>query len=373
MVKRPPSSGNYSPGDGGNNRSVEFIVLAGISCLLLTYGVSTLRAVSNLPSPYHHETDTGSINSAPRSTNDAQNYDYSREKPEQRLGQRAVSNGDDHSNHAALPNERGMQLDANYDAQEQIDDGSDGTTFPISTRSTEHYESIVHPASMIANSNNNRKKTQETMVYMNVPRFWEPKQFATAGGIRQHLGQYGERLITPQEAADVGSYVAASDGSSDRLETIYVAIASYRDWQCSATVENVFFRAKYPERIRVGVVDQIDEGDAKCGQPAMPCDADPDQILCQYSGQIDVFEMDATLAVGPTYARHLGHRMYRGEYFAMQCDAHVQFVQDWDADIVEQWKSAKNEMAVLTAYLSDVQGAIDPSTGERLHKSRPIM
>ena len=211
------------------------------------------------------------------------------------------------------------------------------------------------------------------MVYMNVPRFWEPKQFATAGGIRQHLGQYGERLITPQEAADVGSYVAASDGSSDRLETIYVAIASYRDWQCSSTVENVFFRARYPERIRVGVVDQIDEGDAKCGQPAIPCDADPDQILCQYSGQIDVFEMDATLAVGPTYARHLGHRMYRGEYFAMQCDAHVQFVQDWDADIVEQWKSAKNEMAVLTAYLSDVQGAIDPSTGERLHKSRPIM
>ena len=369
----PPSSGNSSGGNVGENRSIEFIVLLGISCLLLTYGVSTLRAVSNLPSPYHHETNTGSINSAPRSTNDAQNYDYSRQEPQLRLGQRVVSDGDDHSNHAAKHNERGMQVDANYDAQEQIDDGSDGATFPISTRSTEHHETIVHPASMIANNNSNRKNNQENMVYMKVPPFWEPKKFATAGGIRQHLGQYGERLITPQEAADVGSYVTASDGSSDRLETIYVAIASYRDWQCSATVENVFFRAKHPERIRVGVVDQVDEGDAKCGRPTIPCDRDPGQILCQYSGQIDVFEMDATLAVGPTYARHLGHRMYRGEYFAMQCDAHVQFVQNWDTDIIEQWKSAKNEMAVLTAYLSDVQGAIDPSTGERLHQSRPIM
>ena len=368
----PPSSGN---GDGGKNRSVEFIVLSGISCLLLTYGVSTLRAVSNLPSPYHHETDTGSStgtrsNSAPsRSTNnDAQHYDYSRQKPHRRLGQRAVSTatGNDHSNHATKHDDRARALSNDNNKQEQ-------SAFPISTRSTEQYETIVHPASMIANTNRNIQNKQENMVHMRVPPFWEPKKFATAGGIRQHLGQYGERLITPQEAADVGSYVTASDGSSDRLETIYVAIASYRDWQCSATVENIFFRSKYPERVRVGVVDQVDEGDAKCGRPAIPCDADPDQILCKYSRQIDVFEMDATLAVGPTFARHLGHRMYRGEYFAVQVDAHVNFTRHWDSDIIEQWKSAENEMAVLTAYLSDIQGAIDEKTGERLHQSRPIM
>ena len=57
----------------------------------------------------------------------------------------------------------------------------------------------------------------------------------------------------------------------------------------------------------------------------------------------------------------------------MQCDAHVKFTQDWDADIIEQWMSAKNEMAVLTAYLSDIQGAIDEATGRRLHESRPII
>jgi hypothetical protein len=42
----------------------------------------------------------------------------------------------------------------------------------------------------------------------------------------------------------------------------------------------------------------------------------------------------------------------RGEYFAMQSDAHVAFVRDWDAEIIEQWHSAKNEMAILSNYLS---------------------
>ena len=31
------------------------------------------------------------------------------------------------------------------------------------------------------------------------------------------------------------------------------------------------------------------------------------------------------------------------------------------------------KMAVLSTYLSDIQGAIDEETGERLHLSRPIM
>jgi len=212
---------------------------------------------------------------------------------------------------------------------------------------------------------------------LDVPKFWDPAQYGSEGGIRQHLGQHGKRLITPSEAAEVGTYYTptTSDATSTQppLETIYVAISSYRDWQCTGTVENVFFRARHPERVRVAVVDQIDEGDARCGQPARSCEVDPDQILCRHADQIDVYHMDATLAVGPVFARHIGHRMYRGEYFAMQCDAHVAFTQDWDADIIDQWKSAKNEMAVLTAYLSDIQGAIDEATGRRLQESRPIM
>jgi hypothetical protein len=95
--------------------------------------------------------------------------------------------------------------------------------------------------------------------------------------------------------------------------------------------------------------------------------------MCRYKDQIDIFTVDAGLSVGPVFARHLGHRLYRGEYFAMQSDAHVIFVSGWDDEIVEQWHSAKNEMAVLSTYLSGVEDHIDLKTGLRTSKSRPIM
>ena len=138
-------------------------------------------------------------------------------------------------------------------------------------------------------------------------------------------------------------------------------------------MESVFNRARYPERIRVAIVDQIDGGDKKCDEPLLPCESDPEQALCRFRDQIDRYEMGATLAVGPVFARHLGYRMYRGEYFSIQSDAHVEFVRDWDSDIVGQWHSANNEMAVLTTYLSDIQKSINPKTGESLKQSRPIM
>lgn len=50
---------------------------------------------------------------------------------------------------------------------------------------------------------------------------------------------------------------------------------------------------------------------------------------------------------GPVTARHIANRMYRGEYFAMQLDAHCIFVNRWDSKLIDQWKSTRNEMAVL--------------------------
>ena len=64
--------------------------------------------------------------------------------------------------------------------------------------------------------------------------------------------------------------------------------------------------------------------------------------------------------------------MYRGEYFAIQCDAHVDFIKHWDTTIIDAWKSANNEMAVMTTYLSDVHGAMDDE-GNLKTFSRPIM
>ena len=83
--------------------------------------------------------------------------------------------------------------------------------------------------------------------------------------------------------------------------------------------------------------------------------------------------MEAELAVGPVFARHIGHRLYRGEYYSMQSDSHVTFTKGWDVDIIEQMEATGDEMAVLSTYLTDIVGSIDPQTGLSLRKTRPIM
>jgi len=120
-------------------------------------------------------------------------------------------------------------------------------------------------------------------------------------------------------------------------------------------------------------VDQIVNGeDVICNDPIEPCEDNPNQALCKYKDQIDVYEMPAKLSIGPVVARHIGDRLYRGEYYATQSDAHVTFTQNWDSDIISQMEATHNEMAVLTTYLTDVQGSIGPN-GKSLRHTRPIM
>jgi len=229
-------------------------------------------------------------------------------------------------------------------------------TFPVHIG--DEYEEIDFPAFIYLKSDRDFK--------LKVPKFWNPTVYGP-GGVRTFLGNYGERLITPEEASQIGSF------NEDGLQTIFVSIASYRDPECPLTIEDMFLRAKHPERIRLAVVDQLKEGDRKCSSPERPCEEDPEQVLCKYGHLMEFFEVDGDLSVGPVFARHLAHRMYRGEYFAMQTDAHMRFVKDWDDDLIGQWESAKNEMAVTSAYPSDLNGSIDPDTHKRLRLTRPIM
>mmetsp|Transcript_22219 Transcript_22219/g.33862 ORF Transcript_22219/g.33862 Transcript_22219/m.33862 type:complete len:571 (-) Transcript_22219:93-1805(-) len=265
-----------------------------------------------------------------------------------------------------------------------------GFAFPQSIHDAP-YEDITHPAVEIIPS------LISTIGSLKVPIFFDPPEFREDNGgkdIRAYLGNYGDELMTLEQAQRIGSHTLVpkkKDSKGDAKgkgkvkgkgedenvmileETIFVAIASYRDFQCRQTIESVLSRATHPGRVRVAVVDQYDyQVDTPCSQPERPCEEDPSQILCKYKDQIDFFDMEAQFAMGPVFARHLGNRMYRGEYYAMQSDAHVDFVNDWDTRIIQQWKNSKNEMAVLTAYLSDIHDSLDEE-GNLLRFSRPIM
>jgi len=261
--------------------------------------------------------------------------------------------------------------DVDADADDYEDDLQEGNNsgiipkakWPISIRDEDgNFDDVVHPG---------HKAKGNPDVIMSVPKMW----------IDNPVSIHQNKLMSRELAMKIGS-CATPDASGNHARgdscpiserTIYVAIASYRDYQCRDTVTSIFERAKFPERVRVGVTDQIVEGeDGPCDAPYRPCKEDPEQMLCKYKSQLDVYQVDAPLAIGPVFARHLGHRMYRGEYYYMQSDAHVTFTRDWDEDIISQQEATKNEMTVLSTYLSDVVGNIDKN-GKSLINTRPIM
>lgn len=249
-------------------------------------------------------------------------------------------------------------------------------TFPI--HASGDTEFINHPGIFLSNPQEITKilkKHKDDLPSdgkMNVPKFWRPTVYGP-GGVRDFLGHHGETLITPEQAVQIGSVHPESG-----LKTVYISVASYRDPECQPTVDDMFLRAEHPERLRVAIVEQRVEGEDDdfvplCGKPVKPCEEDPEQPMCKYAHLVDVFVVPAILSVGPVFARHIANRMYRGEYFAMQVDSHVRFIRNWESDLISQWESANNEMAVITTYLSDITDSIDPVTFENKHPNRPIM
>lgn len=271
--------------------------------------------------------------------------------------------------------------------------------FPVSIQKDEELHQIEHPVSAYQHWEENILIEEQD----SIPRKFiqVPSLYATTE-MREYLGNYGSELMTTEQAGSIGSHIflnkqthepvsdacdgatsTASDDTILKLETINIMIASFRDGtMCKNTLHGLFARAKYPQRVRVTIVDQVlppeseyyneQDNDHPCTVPTVPCEEDPTQVLCRYSKYIDPLQFNALDSSGPVTSRHLSHRLYRGEYFVLQCDSHVEFTKHWDTEIIEEWKSTNNEMAVLTVY-PDQAYEVNATTGERLTRKRAIM
>ena len=234
--------------------------------------------------------------------------------------------------------------------------------WPLSVRNEEtKFELLRHPG--------DAEDAEGRTVQLAVPKFY------VLNSLRRSAFFDG-KLLTRNIADFIGTYTgeAARKTGDVNQRTIFVSVISYRNAHCRDTVDNIFARAAHPERIRVGVVDQIDSSDVSCDVPAEPCERNPNQALCKYRNQIDVYEIQANLAVGPIFARHISQRMYRGEWYYLQIDADVTFVKRWDVDIVDQFERANNDMAIITTYLLDVTDEhYNAETGLAAHQSRYLV
>lgn len=142
--------------------------------------------------------------------------------------------------------------------------------------------------------------------------------------------------------------------NQNKTSKIFVAIVSFRDIRCSVTLKNLFSKAKHPDRVHVGIVEQIhteeDNSDciaAYCNLMASQGGQHPGGG-CPHKNQINKVVLSFLDSRGPAFARSLQTQMLADEEFCMQVDSHVDVVQDWDVEMINMWAATGNEYGVLS-------------------------
>lgn len=122
------------------------------------------------------------------------------------------------------------------------------------------------------------------------------------------------------------------------LVKIFVSIASYRDAQLPKTVDDLLAKATHPERVFVGIVNQLDGGgDFDCFANAH-----------NHVRQIGLPYQESR---GVCWARNMVYDQLLGdEDFVLQIDSHSRFEQGWDVEVLNQWHRLLDPKGVISHY-----------------------
>lgn len=131
---------------------------------------------------------------------------------------------------------------------------------------------------------------------------------------------------------------------------IFVTIPAYREPDIAATLQSVFFAARDPDRVRVGLCVQA----SKMVDP--PSVHDPVGYLLESERRsspelcawlkvnVRVQSCASEEAAGPIWARHLCESMWRGEDFVLAIDAHVRLARHWDDLCIDELHRAEERL-----------------------------
>src|SRR3954469_6275277 len=134
---------------------------------------------------------------------------------------------------------------------------------------------------------------------------------------------HGEVRRHPPCAKNHESRRARDCYHASRPMRIFVSIAAYCDPVLPFTLERAVARARHPELLHFGIVDQ-----ALQGMAAAP----------HHGGgaRVSQLRLDALQARGPCWARAIAMSLYDGEEWFLQLDSHMDFDADWDLRLVAQ-------------------------------------
>lgn len=149
--------------------------------------------------------------------------------------------------------------------------------------------------------------------------------------------------------------------------SIFVSVASYRDDVCPASLRSMFRSAEHPEKLTVAIIQQNCEEECETGtgwantRRLVPSDPDPHcaREFCESefgkphceAGRVRVLRMQEYEAWGPFFARFLASKVWNGQNYILQIDAHTQFRENWDSAFIHMIKKTPSyPKSVLSTY-----------------------
>jgi hypothetical protein len=127
--------------------------------------------------------------------------------------------------------------------------------------------------------------------------------------------------------------------------SIFVSIASYRDREMPKTIKSLLGKARNPEDIHIGVLDQAEKNKW----------ADLSFVKTRITHQ----KMHMRDARGAGYARKICMEMYDGEDYFFQIDSHTRFDKNWDVRLITMLRQAqelsKNKKIILSQFPAPYQ------------------
>ncbi|QOG11631.1 GlcNAc-transferase family protein [Arcobacter sp. FWKO B] len=113
--------------------------------------------------------------------------------------------------------------------------------------------------------------------------------------------------------------------------TIFVSLASYIDEELFFTLKDCIQKAKFPNNIFFGVVDQNINSQKNF----------VDEL--EFSKQVRYVYVDYLETFGVCWARNIAFSLYNSEDFLLQIDSHTLFEQDWDEQLISLYNQLKDK------------------------------